>query len=123
MNVLLDTHVLLWWLADSEHLGAGHRQIIADRRNGVWVSSATVWEIGIKRALGKVDAPDDLAEVLAGTGFEQLSIRWRHADAAGRLPLHHRDPFDRILIAQAITEGLTFATADQSASMYEVATV
>jgi PIN domain nuclease of toxin-antitoxin system len=123
MNLLLDTHVLLWWLADSNELSATHRAAIADPRNGVWVSAASVWEIAIKKRLGKLDAPGDLLEVLPASGFEQLAIRWEHAEALTRLPDHHRDPFDRILIAQAITERLTFATRDPMAEGYPVTTV
>jgi len=121
--LLLDTHVLLWWLADSDDMSVAHRDAIADRRNGVWVSSATIWEIGIKSCLGKLDAPDDLLDVLGESGFEHLAIRWEHADAAGRLPDRHRDPFDRMLIAQSMIEALTFATDDSTAERYEVATI
>lgn len=123
MNLLLDTHVLLWWLADSDELRPTHRKAIADPRNGVWISSASVWEVGIKTTLGRLDAPTDLLEVLGRSGFEQLAIRWTHADAAAQLPDHHRDPFDRVLIAQSITEGLTFVTVDPMAGRYDVATI
>ena len=123
MNLLLDTHVLLWWLADSPQLDARHREAIADRRNGVWVSAASLWEIGIKMKLGKLEGRGDLLEVLGRSGFQQLEIGWKHAEAAPRLPDHHRDPFDRMLVAQSITERLTLVTADSMADHYPVTTL
>ena len=120
MNLLLDTHVLLWWLADAEELSTELRRRIADPRTGVWVSPVSAWEISIKSSLGKLTAPDDFDEVLAKCHFEELPITWRHASLAGQLPEHHRDPFDRMLIAQATSEGLTIATVDSVFAAYEV---
>jgi PIN domain nuclease of toxin-antitoxin system len=84
------------------------------------VSAATAWEIEIKRALGKLDAPDDLADALAAGGYRPLPVSILHATIAGRLPPHHRDPFDRMLVAQAKLEGLTIVTGDRRIAGYDV---
>ena len=120
MRLLLDTHALLWWLAD-ESLTEQAREAIADAENQVMVSSASAWEISIKRALGKLAAPDDLQLQVEQSGFTALPISLRHGLAAGDLPRHHDDPFDRMLIAQAIAEGLTIVTHDQRFDDYNVA--
>jgi PIN domain nuclease of toxin-antitoxin system len=120
MRLLLDTHVLLWWLADDDLLADATRDSIADGDNLVVVSAATAWEIAIKQSIGRLDAPDDLLDVLRSNDFEGLSITPAHALAAGRLPLHHRDPFDRMLIAQAIAEELTVVTIDERFGHYDV---
>jgi PIN domain nuclease of toxin-antitoxin system len=120
MRLLLDTHVLLWWLADDRRLGALHRELIADASNTVLISSVTVAEIAIKASLGKLDAPDDLLPTLDEGGFEHLSFEVSHAESLRTLPWHHRDPFDRMLIAQAITEQLTILTVDPQFADYEV---
>jgi PIN domain nuclease of toxin-antitoxin system len=86
----------------------------------VFVSAATIWEIEIKRALARLRAPEDVAELVEESGFEPLAITFEHAREAGRLPLLHGDPFDRMLIAQARVEGLTLASADQGIGRYEV---
>jgi PIN domain nuclease of toxin-antitoxin system len=112
MRLLLDTHALLWWLAD-EGLSAQAREAVADPANLVAVSAASAWEISIKKALGKLAAPDDLEHQLEAGGFEPLPISVAHAVAAGHLPRHHEDPFDRMLIAQALAEGLTVVTRDK----------
>ena len=119
MRLLLDTHALLWWLAD-ESLPARTREAIADPVNLVAVSAASAWEISIKKALGKLAAPDDLADQLEAGGFEPLPISVAHAIAAGHLPRHHEDPFDRMLIAQALAEGLTIVTRDKRFDDYGV---
>ena len=120
MNVLLDTHVLLWWLDDSRALSAKARKLIASTDNTVFVSAASVWELRIKEALGKVDLPKQFEEVLNAQPFEQLAISLAHAHAVRSLPPHHRDPFDRLLIAQARTESLTFMTHDDIVKSYDV---
>ena len=120
MRLLLDTHVLLWWLADDRRLGADHRALIADASNTVLVSAMTVAEIAIKASLGKLDAPDDLLPTLQAGGFDELSFDSRHAEVLRTLPWHHRDPFDRMLIAQAISEQLTVLTADPHFAAYGV---
>ena len=121
MQLLLDTHVLLWALTDDERLGPEAREAITDRRNLVCVSAASAWEITIKAALGKLRAPADLAVALRAAGFEPLAISVDHAVAVGHLPDHHRDPFDRILLAQAITEGLTLVSRDPAMRPYGAA--
>ena len=112
MRLLLDTHALLWWLAD-EGLTTQARDAIADPANLVVVSAASAWEISIKKALGKLAAPDDLEQQVQEGGFSPLPISIAHAIAAGQLARHHEDPFDRMLIAQAFAEGLTIVTRDK----------
>ncbi|HVA22661.1 MAG TPA: type II toxin-antitoxin system VapC family toxin [Candidatus Micrarchaeia archaeon] len=120
MRLLLDTHALLWWLAD-EGLTPHAAREIARIENQVLVSAASAWEIAIKRSLGRLQAPDDLVEQISAAGFEDLSIDCRHAIVAGGLPPHHQDPFDRMLIAQAVVEGLTVVTRDPRFAAYQVA--
>jgi PIN domain nuclease of toxin-antitoxin system len=119
-RLLLDTHTLLWWLADTPALGPASRAFIAEPGNVVFVSAASIWEISIKRALGKLSAPESLDSILEEEGFEALPIEVFHAEQAGTLPLHHRDPFDRMLVAQAQAEGLTLVTADPQMTAYGV---
>ena len=120
---LVDTHVLLWWLMDHPGLGASARQAIADARNVVFVSAASGWEVAVKRTLGKLQAPDDLETRIGEQGFASLSITFRHAEQAGGLPLLHRDPFDRVLIAQAQVEDLILITNDDRIKQYDVRTL
>lgn len=120
MRLLLDTHSLLWWVARSSRLGSAATSAIAAAENDVFVSPVSVYEIGIKRTIGKLRAPDDLETQLTRHAFAQLPISHRHAAVAGDLPLHHRDPFDRLLVAQARCEGLTLVTADRKLAVYEV---
>lgn len=120
MNLLVDTHVVLWWLADDPSLPARHRALISAPTNVCYVSSATVWEIAIKRALGKLTVPEGYVDELSGQGFIELPITWSHARRVSELPRHHSDPFDRLLIAQANEESLTILTVDDAFSRYEV---
>ncbi|MDQ6727625.1 MAG: type II toxin-antitoxin system VapC family toxin [Actinomycetota bacterium] len=120
MKILLDTHVLLWWLADDEHLPTLAALIIADPDTEVVVSAASAWEISIKQAAGRLDAPEDLLDAVAANDFGTLPISADHAMAAGHLPTHHADPFDRMLIAQAQIEDLTLVSVDRRFSEYEV---
>lgn len=120
MRLLLDTHALLWWLAD-EGLADQARDAIADPGNLVVVSAASAWEIAIKKALGKLAAPDDLEQQVDDSGFAALPMSIAHGLAAGQLPRHHDDPFDRMLIAQAFEEGLTIVTHDERFADYQVA--
>jgi len=120
VRLLLDTHALLWWLAD-EGLTTQARDAIADPANVVVVSAASAWEISIKKALGKLVAPDDLEQQVQAGGFLPLPISIAHGVAAGRLARHHEDPFDRMLIAQAYAEGLTIVTRDTRFNEYGVA--
>lgn len=120
MRLLLDTNALLWWLAD-EGLTAQAREAIADPANLVAVSAVSAWEISIKQALGQLAAPDDLAHQVQAGGFTPLPITIAHGIAAGQLARHHDDPFGRMLIAQAIAEGLTIVTRDKRFNDYSVA--
>jgi len=117
---LLDTHALLWWLADAPEIGERCKEIISDERNEIFVSAATTWEISIKMALGKLTAPEDMDSVVEDEGFSKLPISLYHGQLAGQLPNIHRDPFDRMLIAQAQSEGLLFITADQIIPQYSL---
>jgi len=94
---------------------------VADPENDVWVSAVSPWEIEIKRAVGRLDAPDDVIDEIGRAGFSPLPITFEHGVAAGRLPLHHGDPFDRLLVAQAQLEGLTIVTRDPAFERYQVA--
>ena len=118
--LLLDTHVLLWWLDDPSSIAGRARELIADPSRTVFVSAAAAWEITIKRQLGKLDAPDDLEDALERERFQHLPIGMRHALAVAELPPIHADPFDRIQIAQARLEGLTIVTRDGRIPRYEV---
>jgi PIN domain nuclease of toxin-antitoxin system len=121
---LLDTHVLLWWVADDPTLRAGTRAKIADPDHDVAVSAASIWEAAIKRALGKLrfETPA-LLETLSRGGIRVVPVTAEHALAAGDLPRHHDDPFDRILVAQASAEGLTLISRDARLRAYEVALI
>ena len=122
-RLLLDTHVFLWWLAGDAALGLKAKAAIGDGRNDIFVSAASVWEIAIKRALGKLEAPEDMEKIVEDEEFVRLPVSLFHAEAAGRLPPLHNDPFDRMLIAQAQAEGLVFLTADAEISRYGVLTM
>lgn len=119
MRLLLDSHVALWWLDDHASLGPRARDAIA-AADDVAVSVVTPWELGIKRALGRINYPDGLADELSGCGFRWLEIAVAHAVRAPLLPPHHRDPFDRMLVAQAQLEALTLVTADRSLDPYDI---
>jgi PIN domain nuclease of toxin-antitoxin system len=120
VRLLLDTHVLLWWFNAPEVLAEAARDAIADETNVVYVSAATVWEAGIKQALGKLRGADDLPARIRAQGLDELPIELEHADRAGALPVHHTDPFDRMILAQAQCEGLTVVTRDERFSAYGV---
>jgi PIN domain nuclease of toxin-antitoxin system len=122
-RLLLDTHVLLWWLSDDPQLGKSSRQAIANPRNQVYVSAASAWEISIKRSIGKLTAPDDMDAIVESEGFEKLPITLFHGDQAGLLPELHKDPFDRVLIAQAQSEGLVIVTNDEKIIQYKIRTM
>jgi PIN domain nuclease of toxin-antitoxin system len=122
MRLLLDTHIFIWSCADPDKLSRAEQQAIADPDNDVFVSAATAWEIAIKRALGRLDfVIGRFEEFAASMGFELLPVTVGHAIAAGALPRHHEDPFDRMLIAQARTEGATMMTIDRKFRLYDVA--
>jgi len=119
-KLLLDTHVLIWWLNGDDQLGEIAKEMIANPVNEVYVSAATTWEMSIKKQLGKLNAPDDIEQVVAQSGFLPLSISMFHAQQAGMLPAHHKDPFDRMLIAQAQADGLVVVTKDEFFPQYHI---
>ena len=123
MNLLLDTRALLWWLRGDMTLGANARAAIEDNANLVFFSAASALEVAIKRELGKLEAPGNIEEWAADEGFEELPIATSHAVASASLPPHHRDPFDRLLIAQARIEDMTLVTADAAIRRYDVETL
>lgn len=123
MICLLDTHTLLWWIDDPNLLSGPARAAIADPSNDIVVSAVTCWEIAIKRGLGKLTAPVDLVALSRQCGFRELPITIEHALVTESLPLHHRDPFDRLLIAQAIVETATVITRDPNFVTYGVPTI
>ena len=116
---LLDTHVFLWWRTEPSRLTPDVRQRIATAEI-VFVSAASAWEAAIKASAGRLDLPDTIEAGVLASGFEKLLITFSHAERAAGLPLHHRDPFDRMLVAQAQAEGLTLATHDRLLAPYDV---
>ena len=123
MRLLLDSHTLLWWLWRSPRLGARADAAIRSADNEALVSSATIWELAIKRASGKLAAPERLIALCEGEGFGLVPIEPLHAEQTASLPMHHRDPFDRMLIAQAQAEELVIVTADAQMRRYGVRTM
>lgn len=121
MRLLLDTHVALWALAGSEKLGLVAQKLILDSNNEVFVSAATVWEISIKRGLGRGDVPvsgERALELFALAGYRELTVTQRHAALVETLPAIHADPFDRILVAQATAEGMSLLSRDVTVVRY-----
>jgi PIN domain nuclease of toxin-antitoxin system len=116
--LLLDAHTVLWWLADDATLDPIARAAIADPSNAALVSAASIWEIEIKRALGKLTAPTGLLDAIDGAGFSVLPITGPDAERAGSLPPHHRDPFDRMLVAQADRVGAIVVSRDTVFAAY-----
>lgn len=123
MTLLLDTHVLLWWLADDPRLTPAMREAIADPSTAVVVSAASAWEAAIKAAIGKLRVPDGLREELERQGFDELPVTVEDGLAAGALPRHHSDPFDRMLIAQAARRRFVLVTGDRRFADYDVLTL
>lgn len=119
-RLLLDTHAFLWWISGDDSLGVKSRAAIGDTENQVFVSAASVWEMSIKQQLGKLTVPSDMEAIVEQSGFEPLPIGLFHAQQAGSLVMHHRDPFDRMLIAQAQAEGLVLVTVDAAFPAYGV---
>lgn len=123
MQLLLDTHTLIWWLTNNPTLAVQAKKAIADPDNLVFVSAASAWEIAIKKSLGKLQAPDDLAAQIKAKNFIPLAISIEHAVMVEQLPTHHQDPFDRILIAQGMYEQLVIVTRDHKFDLYKVNTI
>ena len=125
MRILLDTHVLIWAATEPERLSSACREAIEDGANEVYVSSVSAWEIAIKQSLGKLELPrpaeEWLPEVVRASGFEALGVDLESALRVRGMPWHHRDPFDRLLIAQAVQQRLTFATRDAKLAEYGIA--
>ena len=120
MNLLLDTHALLWWLDDYPTLSRKAKAAIADGKNMVFISAVVIWEIKIKQALRKLKIPPNFRRVLDDQPFNMLDITVAHAHATGDLPAYHRDPFDRMLVAQAKVEGFTLVTRDIRLKEYKI---
>ncbi len=118
--LLLDTHALLWSVGDEERLSPVVRDVLSAGVVPAYVSVASMWEIAIKRASGKVDVPDDLLEKVAEARFIELGVTFEQAMLAGALPPLHRDPFDRMIVAQAQIQGLTVVTRDERIAAYDV---
>jgi len=123
MKVLLDTHVVFWWFGDAARLSKRAKSILADAKNVVLVSAATAWELAIKANLGKIDALElvtELGRQIAEEGFVEFPISIEHAIRAGLLPLHHRDPFDRLLVAQAQEVAVPILSGDRLLDRYDI---
>jgi PIN domain nuclease of toxin-antitoxin system len=118
--LLLDTHVLLWWRGDYRRISAHAREAIADPSRVLFFSAASIWEMAIKHAAGKLNMPPDMLDTFEQRGFTELQMSSRHGLLAGALPPHHGDPFDRMLIAQAQSEKLTLVTKDPRIAAYDV---
>lgn len=125
-RLLLDTHVFIWWLTDNERIGPKARTLIADPENEIFVSGISGLEISMKRSKGQLeilDGADELEPLVEICGFEHLPVTFFHGEQSGALPRHHRDPFDRVLIAQAQAEGMILLTDDGQIKQYGVRTL
>jgi PIN domain nuclease of toxin-antitoxin system len=121
LKLLLDTHVMLWALSDPGQLSARARSAIASEENEVFVSVVSPWEIAIKKSRDRIETPDDLDRGLESSRFKLLPVLLRHTEAIESMPHHHRDPFDRMLVAQAIVDGMILVTADRKLTHYAAA--
>jgi len=118
MRLLLDSHVVLWAMSSPERLRKSTQQALVSPQNEVFVSAATLWELRLKVGKGKLHLPENFAETLADQDFNEISVSWNHTNELHLLPAIHADPFDRLLLAQARAEGLTFVTADRLCLQY-----
>lgn len=119
MRVLLDTHILLWWLSDDPRLPPAAESMLTEADNEIYVSAASIWEIAIKAALGRIEAdPIEIEREIVPSGFVELPVTGKHAAQVAKLPPHHRDPFDRLLMAQSLTEPMRLLTADRTLANY-----
>jgi len=123
LKLLLDTHAALWWLSGDERFGDAAAAYLSDASSQVLLSAAVVWEVAIKRSLGKLEAPADFAPTLLGAGALPLPVSVGHAAAVEELPWHHRDPFDRLLVAQAVLELAAVVSRDPAFLRYGVPVV
>jgi PIN domain nuclease of toxin-antitoxin system len=123
LRLLLDTHAALWFLARDSRLSATARDQLIDADNRVFLSAAVVWEVAVKRSVGKVTVPSEYVSILLDLGAQPLAIGIDHAAAVERLPWHHRDPFDRMLVAQAQVEQATIVSADDALAAYGVSVI
>lgn len=121
MRILIDTHIFLWWDQQLRRVPRPLRAAIEDGASEIYLSAASVWEIAVKRAIGKLRFDQPIVAVVMALGFEILPVTGAHAEHAGGLPRHHNDPFDRLLIAQATLEGMVLGTQDQLMRPYGVA--
>jgi PIN domain nuclease of toxin-antitoxin system len=120
VQYLLDTHTLIWWLANDANLSLNAKNVITDPSNLIFVSAASTWEIAIKKSLGKLESPDDLLKQIKVNQFKSLPIDLEETLVVETLPTYHQDPFDRILIAQAQFFDLTIITGDRQFEFYDV---
>ena len=123
MRLLLDTHAAIWWLSDDARIGDEAARQLSDDTNQLLLSAATVWEVAIKRSLGKLNAPADFAATMLSGGVQALPVTVDHAAAVEQLPWHHRDPFDRMLVAQAQVERATLVSGYPALAAYGVPVV
>jgi len=123
VRLLLDTHTALWWLGEPERLRIEARAVLEDPENEVHLSAASVWEVGIKQAAGRLRVDVPLVGAARAAGILELVVDWEHAQRASELPPLHRDPFDRLLVAQATAEELVLLTRDSLVTQYDVATM
>lgn len=118
-GLLLDTHVLLWWLDDDPRLSSAAHRAIVDPGADVFVSAASMWEIAVKASLEKLRVDEGIPALVLDEGFDELAVTFDHAWAARLLPMHHRDPVDRLLISQALADGLRLVSADRRLAAYD----
>ncbi len=120
MRILVDSNILFWSIVEPDRLSKRMTDLLEDERNQVWASAIGIAELRIKQRIGKLELPGDFDGLIVRTGFDVLSFAGSHTALLAELPLHHRDPFDRMMIAQAICEGLTVATADDMFALYPI---
>ena len=123
MNYLLDTHVVLWLVGVRKKFRRPSLRRLEDPTNTLWISAISIWEIGVKEQLGKLKVPSDWSDCIRNWEAKELPVRWSHATRASGLPRHHSDPFDRMLIAQALCEEMTLVTDDETIQQYDLKTM